>query len=192
MNPLNELEDSDVELKRGRAPPPPPPPPSSVPTAPPSVGVVESNPILKVDPSLEEKTNPGYAQPSQPVAVLANVPLEGKLPASNPAFEENEPGMTNNLTDLVQTPADNLAATLLPNEFIIAEFDCYFPQRVLPLWKIILLLIITGGMYIFVMAYEEVRRWCYRNRCCTPRVLEFQRGRVRIYSISYLFSNVCD
>lgn len=96
-------------------------------------------------------------------------------------LNENPPGLQDNVTKLCETPEMVLKRTLLPGESVMTDFDCYFPFRMLPKWKIIMYCIMTLGMYLFVLLFRAIQRWFYRNKCCTPRHMEFTRGKVYYY-----------
>lgn len=93
---------------------------------------------------------------------------------------ENPAGLSENVNDLAETPDQMLKRTLLPNEEVIATFDCFFPTFMLPRWKIVALLTMTLGLYAFVLLFRAIQRWCYKNNFCTPKVVNFQRGKVAV------------
>ncbi len=68
-------------------------------------------------------------------------------------------GFTDNVTSILETPAAMLKRVLQPNEAVIGEFECFFPDDMVPLWKIIFLLIITVGLYGLVLLYRSIERW---------------------------------
>jgi len=96
----------------------------------------------------------------------------------------NPPGLTTNVSELAETPEQMLKRVLLPKENVLATFDCFFPTFMLPRWKIVLLLITTLGLYGFVLAFRAIQRWCYKNKFCTPAVVEFQRGKIISATVS--------
>lgn len=93
-------------------------------------------------------------------------------------LNEQPAGVTDNVSELSETPERMLQRVLLPNEVITADFDCYFPFKRLPMWKIITYCIMSLGLFLFVLAFRAIQRWCYRNKCCTPKLLQFSRGKV--------------
>ena len=96
------------------------------------------------------------------------------------ALPPNPAGLTKNVDELTETPLDMLERTLLPDEKVVATFDCMFPSFMLPRWKIALLLIFTFGLYGLVLLYRVILRFCYRIKCCTPAVVDFQRGKMAV------------
>jgi hypothetical protein len=68
-------------------------------------------------------------------------------------------GFTDNVTSVLETPQGMLKRVLQPNEAVIGEFECFFPQDMVPQWKIIFLLIITVGLYGLVLLYRSIERW---------------------------------
>ena len=92
----------------------------------------------------------------------------------------NPEGLASNVNVLTETPEEMLQRVLLPDEKLVATFDCMFPTFMLPRWKLMLLLIFTLGLYGFVLLYRSIARWCYKMKCCTPAVVDFQRGKLAI------------
>jgi len=103
-----------------------------------------------------------------------------KNPGLNRVVPANPDGLSENVCDLAETPDQMLQRVLLPSEIVIATFDCFFPTFMLPRWKIISLMIITFGLYGFVLLFRAIQRWCYRNHFCTPSLVQFQRGKVAV------------
>lgn len=89
-------------------------------------------------------------------------------------------GLTDNVVELTETPDEALARILLPGEVIKAQFDCYFPDGMIPVWKLVMLCFMTLGLYLFVLAFRAIRRCCYKYRCCTPSLLTYKRGKLGI------------
>jgi len=108
----------------------------------------------------------------------APLPVQGRSDDYLKKLNEQPPGLQSNVCKICETPDHVVRRTLLPGETVMADFDCYFPYKMLPMWKIILLCICSGGLYLFVLLYRSIQRWCYRMRCCTPNHLEFTRGKV--------------
>ena len=106
------------------------------------------------------------------MTAVAPSPGKGRLEV------ETEAGLTENVTELIETPAQMLKRVLLTDESIQAEFDCYFPTFFMPKWQIMLLIISTCGFYLIVIAFRSIQNWCYKKKFCTPQVVEFQRGKV--------------
>jgi hypothetical protein len=102
------------------------------------------------------------------------------IEADDKRIPENPPGLSENVNDLAETPQQMLQRVLLPNENVTATFDCFFPMFMLPRWKIVLLVTSTLGLYAFVLMYRAILRWFYKKKCCTPGVVEFQRGKVAV------------
>jgi hypothetical protein len=98
-------------------------------------------------------------------------------------LSQNQLGLTENVNDLSETPNQMLTRTLLPGEQVLREFNCYFPSDFIPLWKLVRMLILTCGFYIFVLAYRAVARWCYRHNCCKPNIVEFERGKLAVTNL---------
>jgi len=92
-------------------------------------------------------------------------------------------GFTDNVTGNLETPQAMLKRVLRPNESVVGEFDCYFPEGMIPVWKIIVLLIVTCGLYAFVLLVRSIERWCYKNKCCTPPLVQFVRGKLAVTSL---------
>jgi hypothetical protein len=107
------------------------------------------------------------------------LPLQGRTAEYMQKLNENPAGLQDNVNKLSETPEAMMKRVLLKGEHALADFDCYFPFRMLPMWKIILFCISTGGLYLLVLLYRIIQRWCYRMKCCTPKHMEFTRGKVR-------------
>ena len=119
--------------------------------------------------------------PMAPMAVVA------KEEIPNPV------GLTENVYSLLETPNQMLNRVLLPGEVVTAEFDCFFPTRFIPKWKIVMLLIVTLGLYALVMLWHMIRDWFYKNNCCTPNFVHFSRGKVilHIYTLYFTVLTCC-
>jgi hypothetical protein len=65
-----------------------------------------------------------------------------------------------------------------------------FPGEFVPLWQIVSLLIVTAGLYGIVLLFRMIRRWCYRNKYCTPATVSFVFGKMAITSKGNTNSNV--
>lgn len=98
-------------------------------------------------------------------------------------LEKNPEGLTDNVSQLAETPNLALKRTLFKDEVVLKEFNCYFPTKMIPRWKLLLLLIFTLGLYAIVLAYNALIRWCYRNRCCTPALVSLERGKLAVTSL---------
>jgi len=98
-------------------------------------------------------------------------------------LEKNPEGLTDNVSQLAETPNLALKRTLFKNEVVLKEFNCYFPTRMIPRWKLLLLIIFTFGLYGLVLAYHALLRWCYRNRFCTPALVSLERGKLAVTSL---------
>lgn len=75
------------------------------------------------------------------------------------AIDDLDPGISANVADYCETPTSFINKVLLPNERVIQEFNVKFPSDFLPLWKIILLLVCTCGLYGFVLLHRMILRW---------------------------------
>jgi len=84
--------------------------------------------------------------------------------------------------ELSETPRMFLDRILGEGEEALAMFDVKFPGEFIPLWKIVMLCIVTAGLYSFVLFFRWVRRCCYRWRCCTPTLVSFSFGKMAITS----------
>lgn len=93
-----------------------------------------------------------------------------------------ESGLSENVSQLIESPEQMMKRVLLPGEVVRSEFECYFPTDFVPRWKIIMLLTITLGLYAFVLLYKSILKWCYKNKCCTPAIVSFTRGKLAITS----------
>ena len=93
-----------------------------------------------------------------------------------------EAGLSENVAQLIESPEQMMARVLMPGELVRSEFECYFPSKFVPRWKIIMLLTITCGLYGFVLLFRAIERWCYKAKCCTPRIVSFTRGKLAITS----------
>lgn len=102
------------------------------------------------------------------------------VPFYNDVLVNNQVGLSRNVDELSEKPKNFLDRVLLPGERVVKEFDCYFPSNFIPRWKLIALLILTCGLYCFVLLKRAIERWCYKHRCCTPAVVEFVRGKLVI------------
>ena len=110
---------------------------------------------------------------------LGNVISHAKDTGTSDWNSKNPEGLTENVSEFVETPDAVLKRLLLEGEEVVQQFDCYFPGVVIPKWKIAQLIIRTLGLYLIVLAYRELVKWCYKNRCCTPNTVEMARGKVR-------------
>jgi len=97
-------------------------------------------------------------------------------------LEKNPEGLTDNVSQLAETPNLALKRTLFKDEVVLKEFNCYFPTKMVPRWKMVLLLICTLGLYGILLAYHALLRWCYRHRCCTPALVSLERGKLAVTS----------
>ena len=95
---------------------------------------------------------------------------------------EHDPGLSDNVTDQVETPQELLKRIIVDDESILSTFDVKFPGEFVPLWKIVSLLIVTVGLYGIVLLFRMIRRWFYRNRWCTPSTVHFVFGKMAITS----------
>ena len=75
-------------------------------------------------------------------------------------------------SDRMIYPHQFLERTLRPGEFVIKEFDCFFPEEKLKAWKLIALCIITCGFYLlYLFLYLPVQRFIQSQPClicCFP------------------------
>eukprot|EP01041_Mallomonas_annulata_P011642 gene11641-24379_t len=92
-------------------------------------------------------------------------------------------GLTKNVISLVETREQFFQRVLAPGELVVAEFNCAFPTKMLPIWKIILYTIQSCGLFLFVLLYRWIARWFYRHRCCTPSLIEFENGKLAVTSM---------
>lgn len=93
-----------------------------------------------------------------------------------------DPGLTKNVIELSETPRQMLSRVLGPDEEVLATFDVKFPGEFIPLWKLVLLCVVTCGLYSFVLFFRWVRRCFYRWRCCVPALVSFSFGKMAITS----------
>jgi hypothetical protein len=91
-------------------------------------------------------------------------------------------GLSYNVIEQVETPKSFLERVLVDDEVVLDQFDCKFPGEFIPLWKIIMLLIVTVGLYSIVLLFRAIRRWCYRMKICTPSTVHFAFGKMAITS----------
>lgn len=127
-----------------------------------------------------------------PIALPSNVATAAiaataASPASQPdhstfctTSNDLDPGLSANVVELSETPVMFLNRVLGENEQVLATFDVKFPGEFIPLWKIVLLCIVTCGLYSIVLMYRWIRRCCYRWRCCTPALVSFSFGKMAI------------
>lgn len=66
----------------------------------------------------------------------------------------------------------------MPQEHVLADFDCYYPYKPLPLWKIIIYSFLSMGLFLIIVLYRMIQRYCVEKECCTPTIVEFSRGKV--------------
>lgn len=106
---------------------------------------------------------------------------DGTAPTLKPSIE-HDPGITKDVEEQLEMPSGFLNRVLLLNEGerVVANFDVMFPQKMIPTWKIILLLIFTLGLYGIVLLYRFIERMCWRAKICTPSLVEFHRGKMVI------------
>lgn len=89
-------------------------------------------------------------------------------------------GLTNNVCNQTETPKQFLERILLDDEEILDTFDVKFPGDFLPLWYIVQCLFMSCGLFGLYLLYREIRRCCYRNRCCTPPLVSFEFGKMAV------------
>lgn len=111
------------------------------------------------------------------------IPIGTRSPEYVTKLNEQPPGLTANMEELSETPQAALNRILMPGEVVVADFDCYFPYKLLPMWKIVLYCIMTMGFYLLVLAFRVLQRMCYRAKCCTPRTIEFARGKMAVTNL---------
>ena len=87
------------------------------------------------------------------------VPGTEKQVVATAAIDDLDPGITANVADYCETPTSFMNRVLLPNETVVQEFNVKFPSQFMPLWRIILLCVVTFGTYGFVLLYRAVLRW---------------------------------
>jgi hypothetical protein len=87
------------------------------------------------------------------------VPGTEKQVVAIAAIDDLDPGITANVADYCETPTAFMNRVLLPNEKVVQEFNVKFPSQFMPLWRIILLCVVTFGLYGFVLLYRAVLRW---------------------------------
>lgn len=92
----------------------------------------------------------------------------------------NEAGMNASVEFYTEDPQEFLKRALAPGEVVIEQFDVYFPTMMIPKWKLILLCISTLGLYLLVLLFRAIQRFCYRHRCCTPAYYELLRGKMAV------------
>jgi len=96
--------------------------------------------------------------------------------------QDLDAGLSYNVIEQVETPKSFLERVLVDDEVVLDSFDVKFPGEFVPLWKIIMLLIVTVGLYSIVLLFRAIRRWCYRMRICTPSTVHFTFGKMAITS----------
>jgi len=73
-------------------------------------------------------------------------------------------GLTHNVIDRMETPQQFLQRVLLDDEKVLDTFDIKYPTEMLPVYKIVQLLIVTLGLYAFVLLYRKIKRYFYQKR----------------------------
>jgi hypothetical protein len=68
---------------------------------------------------------------------------------------------------------------LSPFPQVIAQFDVYFPGKMIPCWKFMLLSILTLGLYAI---YFYCIMYFRSKGCCLPTSIDFERGRLLVTS----------
>ena len=64
------------------------------------------------------------------------------------AVYPNEPGLTATVEEYTENPQEFLARALADGETVVEQFDVYFPGRMIPRWKLVLLVVSTFGLYL--------------------------------------------
>lgn len=116
-------------------------------------------------------------------AIPEAIPITVRPEAYSQQLNQQPAGLLKNMQDISETPQDAMKRILMPGEVVISDFDCYFPHKILPMWKIILYCVLTGGLYLLVLAYRALQRCCYRMKCCTPKFVEFVRGKMAVTNL---------
>ena len=106
----------------------------------------------------------------------------GEVVAGKGVAFEHDAGLSDNLQNQIDTPQSFLERTLIDDEFVVETFDVKFPGQFVPVWKIVSLLIVTVGLYGFVLCFRAIQRWCYRHQCCKPTTVSFTYGKMAITS----------
>jgi hypothetical protein len=88
-------------------------------------------------------------------------------------------GLTDNLVDLTETCSEALSRVLLPEEKIIAEFDCYYPGEIMSISKFFFLVVVTCGRHLLVLLYKVFLDCMYQMQYCNPALVDYHRGKVR-------------
>lgn len=119
----------------------------------------------------------------------ASTKNNGTIPGRRNIYP-NQPGITKSIEEYTEDPQQYLQRSLAKDEEVLEQFDVYFPTQMIPRWKLVILCISTFGLYLIVLAYRALLRWCYKNKCLSPLVYVLQRGKVRLFiNLTYSLSD---
>lgn len=71
------------------------------------------------------------------------------------------------------------AADLLPGEKVIAQFNVFFPGKMIPFWLFLIYAILTCGLFVL---YFYCTLYFQSKGCCLPTAIGFERGRLVVTS----------
>lgn len=91
-------------------------------------------------------------------------------------------GLSDDLTNEEIHPTDAIKADLAQGEKVIAQYEVYYPGKMMPFWLYLLLCICTFGLFAL---YYECLKFSYRNcrTCCKPTMISMTRGCMAITNI---------
>ena len=108
------------------------------------------------------------------------ISIVNRSPVYMDTLNQQPAGLTQNMQELAEIPQDAVNRILMKGEVVIADFDCYYPFKALLMWEIIFWCVVTGGLFLFVLAFRVLQRMCYRAKFCMPKTLQFVRGKMAV------------
>ena len=127
----------------------------------------KSVPVARKVSETDEST---YDYGINPIRNAKLEPHSSSSKSSSQYLNHNPEGLSVRRQKLSPTHEQILERYLEDGEIVLfREFNCYFPNLMIPVWQMILWTVITFGLYLYVLAYHAILRWCYRMRICTPR-----------------------
>lgn len=91
---------------------------------------------------------------------------------------DNDVAFSKHVKSIMETPQDGLQRCLIPDEVVLEEFEVYFPDYFIPMWKKILFSILTCGAFACILLYRYCKRhrWC----CLVPDKVHMVRGKMAV------------
>jgi len=130
-----------------------------------------------------------------PTDISENARLEAVAANINAPYMRTQPdgqqGLQKFSRDRMQSAEEMLKKNLGPGEEILREFDCFFPEKKRKMWRIILLTVLTLGLYLvylgILVLIKLFQKFTMRHRCilcccpcCAPNTVHESRGKLAI------------